>query len=57
MSYSWIYYGRKVRRVALFSIKLIDFFYCILLLVNKFIYRLGCLFCSLCVGRSVQEWH
>ncbi len=26
MSYSWIYYGRKVRRVALFSIKLIDFF-------------------------------
>jgi hypothetical protein len=26
MSYSWIYYGRKARRVALFSIKLIDFF-------------------------------
>lgn len=26
MSYRWIYYGRKVRRVALFTIKVIDFF-------------------------------
>jgi hypothetical protein len=26
MNYSWIYYGRKVRRISLFSIKLVDFF-------------------------------
>ena len=37
MSYSWIYYGRKVRRVALFSIKLIDFFL-LYLAIGKQIY-------------------